>query len=140
MNRKVLVVDDDPSIRRLLNATLELEGYTVAMASDGEEALAELPTSQPDVVVLDVMMPKLNGLDVLDRIRRNPETATLPVILLTAKSSKEDVWEGWQRGVDYYMTKPFDVEELLRFIEFVLAGGNAPSTDDAESTETPSES
>jgi DNA-binding response OmpR family regulator len=140
MNRKVLVVDDDPSIRRLLNATLELEGYTVAMAADGEEALAELPTSRPDVVVLDVMMPKLNGLDVLDRIRRNPETATLPVILLTARSSKEDVWEGWQRGVDYYMTKPFDVEELLRFIEFVLEGGDAPPANDAESTESPSES
>jgi DNA-binding response OmpR family regulator len=136
MNRKVLVVDDDPSVRKLLNQTLELEGYTVSTASDGEEALEELPTSKPDVVVLDVMMPKLNGLDVLDRIRRNPETSTLPVILLTAKSSKEDVWEGWQRGVDYYMTKPFDVEELLRFIEYVLedetrpsAGGRPPTED-----------
>ena len=135
MTRRILVVDDDPSIRRLLNATLELEGYTVATAADGEEALAELPGSNPDVVVLDVMMPKLNGLDVLERIRRNPATATLPVILLTAKSSKEDVWEGWQRGVDYYMTKPFDVEELLRFIEFVLEGGHQHPAE-----ETPQES
>jgi DNA-binding response OmpR family regulator len=127
VNRKVLVVDDDPSVRKLLNQTLEMEGYEVSTAADGEEALEELPAAQPDVVVLDVMMPKLNGLDVLDRIRRNPETSTLPVILLTAKSSKEDVWEGWQRGVDYYMTKPFDVEELLRFIEYVLEDETRPS-------------
>jgi DNA-binding response OmpR family regulator len=127
LNRRVLVVDDDPSVRKLLNQTLELEGYEVSTAADGEEALEELPAAQPDVVVLDVMMPKLNGLDVLDRIRRNPETSTLPVILLTAKSSKEDVWEGWQRGVDYYMTKPFDIEELLRFIEYVLEDETRPS-------------
>jgi DNA-binding response OmpR family regulator len=135
MNRKVLVVDDDPSVRKLLNQTLEMEGYSVATAADGEEALEELPASKPDVVVLDVMMPKLNGLDVLDRIRRNPETSTLPVILLTAKSSKEDVWEGWQRGVDYYMTKPFDVEELLRFIEYVLEDETRPSAGGDRPTE-----
>lgn len=127
MSPKVLVVDDDPAILRLLNQSLEIEGYTVSTATDGEEALAELPRSDPDIVVLDVMMPKLNGLDVLERIRRDPKTASLPVILLTAKSSKEDVWEGWQRGVDYYMTKPFDMEELLRFISYVIEGGDQDS-------------
>lgn len=132
MGHKVLVVDDDPAILRLLNQSLELEGYSVSTATDGEEALAELPRSEPDVVVLDVMMPKLNGFDVLERIRRDPKTATLPVILLTAKSSKEDVWEGWQRGVDYYMTKPFDIDELLRFISYVIEGGEQgpPEGDD----------
>lgn len=134
MGHKVLVVDDDPAILRLLNQSLELEGYSVSTATDGEEALAELPRSEPDVVVLDVMMPKLNGFDVLERIRRDPKTATLPVILLTAKSSKEDVWEGWQRGVDYYMTKPFDIDELLRFISYVIEGGEqGPPEGDDES-------
>lgn len=124
MTHKILVVDDDPAVRRLLSQALELEGYSVVIASDGEEALRELPGAAPEVVVLDIMMPRMNGLDVLERIRRDPATATLPVILLTARSSKEDVWDGWQRGVDYYMTKPFDVEELLRFIQHVLEGGD----------------
>lgn len=131
MSARILIVDDDPAIRRLLNHSLELEGYLVATASDGEEALAQLPVADPDVVVLDIMMPRMNGLDVLERIRRDPNTADLPVILLTAKAAKEDVWEGWQRGVDYYMTKPFDVEELLRFIEYVLSGGDREAPEGA---------
>ncbi|MGH2813496.1 MAG: response regulator [Actinomycetota bacterium] len=131
MSARILIVDDDPAIRRLLNHSLELEGYLVATASDGEEALDQLPVVDPDVVVLDIMMPRMNGLDVLERIRRDPDTADLPVILLTAKSAKEDVWEGWQRGVDYYMTKPFDVEELLRFIEYVLSGGDREAPEGA---------
>jgi two-component system alkaline phosphatase synthesis response regulator PhoP len=131
MSARILIVDDDPAIRRLLSHSLELEGYLVATASDGEEALDQLPVADPDVVVLDIMMPRMNGLDVLERIRRDPNTADLPVILLTAKAAKEDVWEGWQRGVDYYMTKPFDVEELLRFIEYVLSGGDREAPESA---------
>ncbi len=120
MNKRVLVVDDDLSIQRVLVQTLELEGYEVATASDGEEALQSLQGELPDVVILDVMMPKLDGLDVLKRMRADARTQTVPVILLTARSSQEDIWEGWQSGVDYYMTKPFDVEELLRFLGHVL--------------------
>jgi DNA-binding response OmpR family regulator len=117
---KILVADDDPAIQKVLFQTFQLEGYEVATASDGEEALTELEGELPDVVVLDVMMPKLDGFDVLKRIRENPRTKTLPVILLTARSSQEDIWQGWQSGVDYYMTKPFDVEDLLKFLEHVL--------------------
>ena len=120
MNKRVLVVDDDQSIQRVLVQTLQLEGYEVATASDGVEALETLAGQLPDVVILDVMMPKLDGLDVLKRMRADERTQTIPVILLTARSSQEDVWEGWQSGVDYYMTKPFDVEELLRFLSHVL--------------------
>ncbi|MBW3589061.1 MAG: response regulator [Actinobacteria bacterium] len=120
MNKRVLVVDDDQSIQRVLVQTLELEGYEVATASDGVEALETLAGQLPDVVILDVMMPKLDGLDVLKRMRADERTQTVPVILLTARSSQEDIWEGWQSGVDYYMTKPFDVEELLRFLSHVL--------------------
>ena len=120
MTKKILVADDDPAIQKVLFQTFKLEGYEVATASDGEEALTELEGELPDVVVLDVMMPKLDGFDVLKRIRANPRTKALPVILLTARSSQEDVWQGWQSGVDYYMTKPFDVEDLLRFLAHVL--------------------
>ncbi|MCA1841449.1 MAG: response regulator transcription factor [Actinomycetota bacterium] len=120
---KVLVVDDDPAIRRVLQTTLELDGYEVSMAADGEEALATVSGSIPDLVILDVMMPRMDGFDVLAKLRESQETAKVPVILLTARSSAEDQWEGWQKGVDYYMTKPFDVEELLRFMDYVFKGG-----------------
>ena len=118
---KVLVVDDDPAIRRILSQTLELEEYDIELAADGEEALAAVSSYGPDVVILDVMMPKKDGFDVLKDLRANEATSTLPVILLTAKSSQQDVWEGWNQGVDYYLSKPFDVEELLRFMEYVLS-------------------
>lgn len=122
MGSRVLVVDDDPAIRRILSQTLELEDYEVSGAADGEEALGMISEEMPDVVILDVMMPKMHGFDVLREIRQNPESSDLPVILLTAKSSAEDMWEGWREGVDYYMTKPFDVEELIRFLSYVLSG------------------
>jgi DNA-binding response OmpR family regulator len=118
----VLVVDDDASIHKVLRLNLELEGYTVVSAFNGEEALECLASSRPDLVLLDVMMPVLDGLEVLRRIRENDATADLPVILLTARSTEEDMWEGWQRGVDYYLTKPFDIEELLRSMDRLLSG------------------
>jgi DNA-binding response OmpR family regulator len=121
VTKKILVADDDPAIQKVLFQTFQLEGYEVATASDGEEALAELEGELPDLVVLDVMMPKLDGFDVLKRIREDPRTKALPVILLSARSSQEDIWQGWQSGVDYYMTKPFDVEDLLKFLEHVLS-------------------
>lgn len=124
MAHSILVVDDDPAVQKVLKQTLELEGYEVTAADDGEQALARLEERKPDMVVLDVMMPKVDGFEVLRRIRAGATTGNLPVILLTAKSATEDVWEGWRRGVDYYMTKPFDVEELLRFIEYVFQGGH----------------
>jgi DNA-binding response OmpR family regulator len=118
----VLVVDDDPAIQKVLRMNLELEGYEVEAVADGDEALRSLERGGHDIVVLDVMMPKVDGLEVLRRIRENPVTAETPVILLTARSNEQDVWDGWQLGVDYYMTKPFDVEELLRSMDRLLAG------------------
>lgn len=118
----VLVVDDDLSIQKMLRLNLELEGYAVDSAFDGVQALERLTCARPDLVVLDVMMPLLDGLEVLRRIRENPATADLPVILLTARSSEDDMWQGWQEGVDYYMTKPFDIDELLRSMDRLLSG------------------
>jgi CheY-like chemotaxis protein len=119
----ILVVDDDPALRRILQMTLELEGYQITLAENGEEALRALArTPLPDVVILDVMMPKVDGLQVLQQARQHPRTADIPVILLTARRDADDLWEGWRRGVDYYITKPFDVEDLLRVLDKVLPG------------------
>lgn len=118
---RVLVVDDDPAIRRILSQTLELEDYFVDLASDGEQALEAVRSERPDLVILDVMMPNKDGFEVLKELRADEKTSDLPVILLTAKSTQDDVWEGWNKGVNYYVSKPFDIEELLRFMDYVLS-------------------
>ncbi|MEO7804626.1 MAG: response regulator, partial [Actinomycetota bacterium] len=76
--------------------------------------------SAPDLLVLDVTMPVMDGFQVVEELRSRPETAGLPVILLTALSSNEEIWAGWNKGVDYYMTKPFDIQELIRFIDYIF--------------------
>jgi DNA-binding response OmpR family regulator len=120
MGRSVLVADDDPTIQRILRLNLELEGYSVTAARDGVEALESLARTRPDLVVLDVMMPRIDGLEVLRRIREHAATAGIPVILLTARSGAEDLWDGWRLGVDYYLTKPFDIDDLVRSINRLL--------------------
>jgi DNA-binding response OmpR family regulator len=120
MGRSVLVADDDPIIQRILRLNLELEGYSVTTASDGVEALESLARTPYDLVVLDVMMPRLDGLEVLRRIREQATTAGIPVIMLTARSGAEDLWDGWTLGVDYYLTKPFDIDDLVRSINRLL--------------------
>ncbi len=125
MSGTVLVVDDDPAIRLVVKQNLTLEGFEVLEAADGIEAMQQITKAQPGLVVLDVMMPGLDGYAVLEQMRGRKETAEIPVILLTALSSTEEVWEGWNRGVDYYMTKPFDVEELVRFVTYIFEGRGA---------------
>ena len=119
MVRRVLVADDDPDILDLLTLNLECHGYQVYAASDGEEARQMALTVVPDLIVLDVMMPKLDGLEVLAILKAHPETRDIPVVMLTAKASDSDVWQGWQAGADYYITKPFDLDELMRFIGYL---------------------
>jgi len=118
--KRVLVADDDPSIRAILVMNLEDEGYQVIEAEDGEEALRLARHALPDLVLLDVMMPGLDGLDVLAVLRGHRHTADIPVVLITAKSGDEDIWDGWRAGAAYYVTKPFDVEDVLRFIRAAL--------------------
>jgi len=117
--RRVLVADDDPDILDLLTLNLECHGYQVHPANDGEEALALALGLTPDLIVLDVMMPKLDGLQVLAALKAHPQTRDIPVVMLTAKASDSDVWQGWQAGADYYITKPFDLDELMRFIGYL---------------------
>ena len=118
----VLVVDDDPVIQKLLEVNFAMEGYQVETASDGEEALASIASQRPDVVVLDVMMPKVDGIEVVRRMKADATTATVPVLLLSARAQAKDVSEGLDAGADAYMTKPFDPVELLDRVASLLEG------------------
>ncbi len=118
--RHVLFADDDPGMRAIVSINLEAEGFEVTTVEDGDEALREIERLRPDLVVLDVMMPGHDGFAVLERLKGNPETELIPVVLLTAKATDADVWEGWRSGADYYMTKPFKPEELASFAHHIL--------------------
>jgi CheY-like chemotaxis protein len=118
----VLVVDDDPVIQRLLKVNFEMEGYNVVIASDGVEGLERARSERPDIIVLDVMMPKLSGLDVAKALKSDPETSSIPVLLLSAKAQEADLRAGDQTGADGYLTKPFDPLHLLQRVEDLIAG------------------
>ncbi|MGN0707590.1 MAG: response regulator transcription factor [Faecalibacterium sp.] len=116
-NEKILVVDDDPNICELLRLYLTKEGYQVTTANDGEEGLAQFSQTKPDMVLLDVMMPRLDGLEVCRRIRKQGNT---PVMMLTAKGETFDKVLGLELGADDYMVKPFDAKEVVARIKAVL--------------------
>jgi CheY-like chemotaxis protein len=113
---RVLVVDDDHVIRQLIGINLELEGFEVFMASDGEEALRQVTAVLPDVVVLDVMMPRLDGLEVARRLRQDPDTQDLRLVLVSARAQAADLQRGEDMGVDAYITKPFEPDELVEVV------------------------
>ncbi|MHB0912852.1 MAG: response regulator transcription factor [Armatimonadota bacterium] len=120
MPRKILAVDDEKHIVRLVQVNLERQGYEVVTANDGKEALQKVEEEKPDLLVLDVMMPYMDGFEVLQTLRRNPETANIPVVMLTAKAQDADVFRGWQSGVDAYLTKPFNPMELISFVKRIF--------------------
>lgn len=118
----VLVVDDDQTVRRLVCDVLELEGHHVVGMPDGPSALAYLRSMRPDCVVLDVMMPRQDGFEVLTRIRDQPGLADLPVALLTAAADDATVWRGWQSGASWFFTKPIDADALRDFVGALSPG------------------
>ncbi len=120
MGTRVLVVDDNPDSLVIVRGLLEPRGYEVEEASSGLQALELIRARRPDIVLLDVMMPEMSGFEVLQKIKEDPETALLPVILVTAKTADEDVVQGYQYGADYYITKPFTGHQLIYGIELVL--------------------
>jgi DNA-binding response OmpR family regulator len=117
----VLVVDDDPVILKLLEVNFEMEGFTVVRASDGVEGLERAREVLPDVVVLDVMMPRMTGHEVATALRSDPATASIPIIFVTARAQSGDVERGMELGVDDYVTKPFDPLDLIARVNAVLA-------------------
>jgi diguanylate cyclase len=114
---RILIADDEPDLCELLRINLEALGHEVSIAVDGTEALALALACRPDLVVLDIMMPGLDGLEVLRSLREQPASADLPVVLLSARGTDSQVFEGWSSGASYYITKPFELDDLLDFIE-----------------------
>jgi DNA-binding response OmpR family regulator len=117
----VLVVDDDPDVCDLVTYKLEQSGFEVRRASDGDAALREVAKRIPDLVLLDIMMPGISGLEVLERLRSDQATAVIPVVMLTAKAQENDVERGFQLGADDYVVKPFSPRELVRRVTAVLS-------------------
>jgi CheY-like chemotaxis protein len=126
---RVLVVDDDDVIRQLICVNLELEGFQVHTAVDGQDALDQVKAIRPHVVTLDIMMPRLDGWEAATRLRADPETAEIRVILLSARAQEADLRRGDRIGVDAYLTKPFDPDELIDTVRRLAAQQDDGGTD-----------
>jgi CheY-like chemotaxis protein len=120
---RVLAVDDDPTILRLLEVNLEMDGHEVHTAADGQQALDRIADVAPDVVLLDVMMPELDGWQVCERLRADERFAHLPIVFLSARAQEVDLTRGDAVGADAYVTKPFDPLGLVQLIERLAAEG-----------------
>ena len=120
MTPRILVVEDEDALSTLLQYNLEKEGYQVTVAGDGEEALISIDERQPDLVVLDWMLPKVSGIEVCRRLRGKPDTRNLPIVMLTARGEESDRVRGLDTGADDYLTKPFSMVELTARIRAVL--------------------
>ena len=118
---RVLVVDDDEVIRQLIAVNLTLEGFDVATAVDGQDCLDKVQAIAPDVITLDVMMPRLDGWETAVQLRKTPETARIKVVMITARAQEDDIARGASVGADAYLTKPFDPGEMIRVVR-ELAG------------------
>jgi two-component system alkaline phosphatase synthesis response regulator PhoP/two-component system response regulator VicR len=127
--KKVLVVDDDPSMRRIVERVLQLDELEVATAANGAECLIAVGGQLPDLIILDVNMPVMDGLQALRALRENAATRNVPVIMLTARDSDDDVARGWMTGVDLYLTKPFELRQLRLAVRRAL---EVTATDAAE--------
>lgn len=121
MARKILTCDDEKHIVRLIQVNLERQGYEVITAFNGAECLEKVKEDRPDLIVLDVMMPEMTGFEVLDTLKKDPETENIPVIMLTARAQDSDVLRGWQSGVECYLTKPFNPMELIAFVKRIFS-------------------
>jgi two-component system phosphate regulon response regulator PhoB len=129
MKPTLLVVEDEAAMVELLRYNLEKEGYDVAAAADGEEALQAIADSRPDLIILDWMLPLVSGIEVCRQIRRKPETKDIPIIMLTARAEEADRVRGLEVGADDYVTKPFSPSELIARVRAVLRRSR-PGLDD----------
>ena len=120
MQKKILIVDDEPNIVISLEFLMKKEGFDVAVAGEGEEALAKVASFAPDLVLLDVMMPKKSGFELCELLRADPARAGLKIVMLTAKGRDTEVAKGLAIGADAYVTKPFSTKELLAQVKAML--------------------
>jgi two-component system response regulator RpaA len=129
MSHTILVVDDDPDICEIVRANLEGAGYDVVVAADGAAGLSAAREIQPDLVILDVLMPELDGWQVLEALEKDPVTAGRPVIMLTCKGDDQDILRGLGQGAVEYFTKPFYPENLVASVKILLDVFDAPMRD-----------
>ncbi len=118
--RTIMVVDDHPDLVEIVRIALKLKGFNVTCAYSGKHLFACLEEQMPDLILLDIMMPQMDGFEVLTRLKGNPATASIPVVILRAKGEPEDVMKGYERGADIYITKPFESTEVLEAINLVF--------------------
>ncbi len=121
--KRILVVDDEPDFVETVEFFLSGSDYQVFVAKNGKEALEKVKTERPDLVLLDVMMPEMDGLEACKRLKNDPTTNSIPIIMLTAKGRKEDVVDAIAAGANSYIVKPFNLSELVERIEKVLSDG-----------------
>lgn len=119
-SKKILIVEDEPNVRNFVKVYLEFEGYQVVEAKNGKEGLDQVKAEQPDLVVTDIMMPEMDGVTFYKTLRQDEKTKNLPVIVLTVKDEFEDIKYAYLIGVDEYVTKPFDPQQLVRKIKEIL--------------------
>jgi DNA-binding response OmpR family regulator len=117
----VLVVEDDPVILRLLEVNFELEGFGVILAHDGAEGIELARSDRPDIIVSDIMMPKVSGIELVEALKGDPSTASIPIILLSAKAQTSDLKSGMDAGADDYVTKPFEPLDLVDRVNALLS-------------------
>jgi len=123
MTKRILIVDDEPNIVISLEFLMKREGHETTVAPDGEAALAAMAHERADLVILDIMLPKLNGFDVCERIRAEPAWRETKILMLTAKGRDIDLAKGLRLGADAYVAKPFSMQDLLIQVRRLLAGG-----------------
>jgi DNA-binding response OmpR family regulator len=123
MTKKILIVDDEPNIVMSLEFLMRKAGFEVAVAVDGEDALAQVARLNPDLVLLDVMMPKKSGYEVCEALRADPARAGMKIVMLTAKGRETEVAKGMALGADAYVTKPFSTKDLVAQVSALLGGG-----------------
>jgi DNA-binding response OmpR family regulator len=121
MSARILIVDDEPNIMLSLEFLMEQAGFEVATAEDGEAALAQLAAFRPDLVLLDIMLPRLNGYEVCQRIRAHPDWSGTKVVMLSAKGRELEVSKGLALGADAYVTKPFSTRDLIALVQKLVA-------------------
>ncbi len=121
MSKKILIADDEPNIVTSLEFLMRKAGYEVRVARDGEEALGQMESFQPDLVLLDVMMPKVSGYDLCQRLRSHPQWKNVRIVMLSAKGLEVEVTKGMSLGADLYVTKPFSSSELVAKVGALLA-------------------
>jgi DNA-binding response OmpR family regulator len=123
--KSLLVVDDDPDVATIIEGILRAGEYEVRAVSRGHELFPKLQAEKPDLIILDVKMPEMDGFEVLKRLKSSPETASIPVIMLTGKGQYQDVLTGYALGADYYMHKPFTSSQLINGIDLFLSAANS---------------